>query len=722
MPENQTSGRIYRFGDLLLFADDRMVMRGEDRVHMTPRVFHLLLILVENAGRLVTKETLLKEIWQDSFVEEGNLNSTVSRLRKILGETPDEKKFIETIPRVGYRFIAEVERIAEEPVTISLSHHRASEKEADETVEQEVVETHEPVAAPRRRPWMMFAIAAVVLMTVIASAWFFIRRRPVAAALGSETNIPLRLTTGTDHDQRASWTRDGRIRFERMQGKDPYTYIMNADGSDVHRDTSSPGMRNGLWSPDGSKVIFDKEGNTSGDLYLANSDGSNESKLPFLASNMDWSRDGAKVVYQHGRPDANIYIYTFETGKIDTAVDDPSFDGDPSFSPDGKRISFVSGRDGNAEIYSQNLDGSDVRRLTNHPARDAFPTYSPDGTQIVFNSNRENENLDVYIMNVDGSDVRQLTNWLSDEEAFPDCWSADGTQIFFASTQSGKDNVYTMNVEPYAPKAFLAASTENIHLPRYSTDGSRVIFQVENEDKTGEIRVMDAATKKILSVIKTQSPDGYPKFSPDGSSIVFQDRINGNSEICLTRADGSGGVQDLTNDPARDVKPAWSPDGSEIVFSSNRDGNFEAFQLYVMNADGSNQHRVYYSDAMSVDASWSPDGRELIFTNDKEDGRTGNFEIFAVEPETTAPERRLTFRPGYDINPSYSPDGTRIAFVSLADGNPEIYMMRSDGSGLVRVTRNKADDTEPSWSPDGKRIIFTTNRTGKSAIFEIDVE
>src|SRR6478735_7469913 len=121
MLENRTSGRIYRFGEYLLLADEQMVMRDGDRVHMTPRVFHLLLILVENAGRLVSKETLLKEIWQDSFVEEGNLNSTVSRLRKILGETPDEKKYIETIPRVGYRFIAEVERIADEPATISLS-------------------------------------------------------------------------------------------------------------------------------------------------------------------------------------------------------------------------------------------------------------------------------------------------------------------------------------------------------------------------------------------------------------------------------------------------------------------------------------------------------------------------------------------------------------------------------------------------------------------------
>jgi DNA-binding winged helix-turn-helix (wHTH) protein len=90
-------------------------------VHLPPRVFHLLQILVENAGRLVSKETLHSEIWKDSFVEEGNLNSTVSRLRKILGEKGDQKRFIENVPRVGYRFLAHVETIAHsEPQTSTI--------------------------------------------------------------------------------------------------------------------------------------------------------------------------------------------------------------------------------------------------------------------------------------------------------------------------------------------------------------------------------------------------------------------------------------------------------------------------------------------------------------------------------------------------------------------------------------------------------------------------
>jgi Tol biopolymer transport system component len=176
----------------------------------------------------------------------------------------------------------------------------------------------------------------------------------------------------------------------------------------------------------------------------------------------------------------------------------------------------------------------------------------------------------------------------------------------------------------------------------------------------------------------------------------------------------------LTNNAARDVNPAFSPDGKQIVFSSNRDGNYGSYQLYTMNSDGSNQHRIYESKAMSLAPAWSPDGKQIIFTNDKEDGAIGNFEIFRIELETAESEKRLTFRRRSDSQPVFSPDGKHIAFVSNTDGNAEIYLMSADGTGLFRITRNQAEDTTPQFSKDGKKIIFSSNRTGKFGIYEID--
>lgn len=687
--------------------DERILLRDDERIQMSPRVFDLLLVLVENAGRLVTKEILLNRIWSDSFVEEGNLNQTVSRLRKLLGERPNENRFIETVPRVGYRFVADVALI-DSPT---------------EAATQSSVSTVEPSGIARTitpRKWI--AVPAVIVLVALGSfsIWYFGPRMRVTDAARPSKQTLIRLTDYPLREERPLFTREGDIRFTRWEDGNPVNFVMGADGSNPRRDMPIAGLKTGSWAPDGKKVVFFKEGNDDS-LFLADSDGSDEIRLPFIAGNMDWSPDSTGFLYQSGRTNSDIYLYTVATGKSTTVVASPSFEADPSFSPDGRSVLFVSDRDGNTEIYIQDLDGANLRRLTNHPAHDEFPTFSPDGTQIVFNSNREEENYDVYIMNADGSGIRRLTNWESEEEIRPGCWSPDGTQILLTSDKEGKGDVYKMNVEPFAPVELLKDESHDLRFPVYSPDGGKLIYVSVTESKMGDLHLVDLATKRDKVLLTSEISDLYPKFSPDGNSIVFQHRIQGNAEICVVSVEG-GEVRNLTNNPVRDVNPAWSPDGSKIVFASNRDGNYDVFPIYLMNSDGSNPHRIYHANAVSLSPTWSPDGRQIVFANDKEDGRTGNFELFAIEPETVIPETRLTFRKRYDIEPVFSPDGKRIAFASNADGNWEIYVMDHDGSRLLRVTRDLASDINPSWSPDGKRLIFSSERNGKAAIFETSID
>lgn len=687
-----------------------MLIRGDERVPMPPRIFELLLALVENAGRLVSKQVLIDRVWEDSYVEEGNLNQTVSRLRRALGERPNENRFIETVPRVGYRFIADVEIVGDAPPSRPVKLlPKPIEEPAAETVDRSSFR------------WVVIAVLLLVMGFATAGVWYMFPRAEIASGNGIKKQTPVRLTTNPTREDGAMFTRDGEIRFLRWQSERPAMFLMSGDGSNQRPDTSITGLGTGLWSPDGKKVVFRKQGDDTESLFLANSDGSNEIKLPFFAWNINWAQDSSKFLYQSGKTDSDIYLYTLATGESSAVISRVGFDSDPTFSPDGKSLLYVSDRDGNAEIYFQDLDGSNFRRLTDHAAHDEFPTFSPDGTQIVFNSNREDENFDVWIMNSDGGGLRKITTWNSNEEIRPGCWSADGTQLVFMSDKDGKTNVYKMDIEPFAPEVLLSDNERSLRHPMYSPDGAKLLYIAEADDKAGELRIVDTKTKATRALLTVEESAAYPRFSPDGKWIVLQHRIAGNAEICVISVDG-GDVRNLTNNPARDIQPSWSPDGSKIVFTSNREGNYDVFSIYTMNSDGSNVHRIYYSYAISSFPAWSPDGQTIVFGNDKEDSRTGNFELFSIEPETTNPERRLTVRRKYDIQPAFSPDGRRIAFASNTDGNYEIYVMNADGSAPVRITRDAAEDSAPAWSPDGKRIIFSSDRGGKLAIHEAAID
>ena len=571
----------------------------------------------------------------------------------------------------------------------------------------------------------MLPVSAAALVLVLFAGLVMWQNRQSSAALKTtvERNpAPSRLTDSPDDDSHPRWTSDGRIRFFRTDAeRQTKSFIMNADGTSQTQVQDFPNLRYGIWSPDGSKVIFDKP-NDNTSSYLADADGSNEVALPFTRGNFDWSFDSKEIVYQK-RVDpshADIFVYSVDTKQSRNITNHPGFDADPSFSPDGKQIVFVSSRYGNNELYLIDKDGGGTKRLTFDPSDDSHPVFSPDGTAIAFTSDRKNESADAYLLlNPGGNAITlPLTDWKSNETVEPGCWSHDGTRIAFFSDRNGKDDIYVVSAEVVRAQLLLADPKSDLGFPSYSPDGAKIVYQSELEDRSGEIRVLDLATRQTSMVLKTEMPDTAPAWSPDGKWIAFQNRSESDTEICVIKPDGTG-LKNLTNNPAKDVTPAWSPDGKQIAFATNRGNVTQVFQLFVMNSDGTNQQRIYTSFASSASPHWSPGGDRIVFANDKEDFRTGNYEIFSIEPKDGESEKRLTFRKRYDVSPVYSPNGKQIVFVSQADGNSEVYLMNRDGTEITRLTRNSAEDLAPHWSPDGRRIIFSSNRNGKFALYEI---
>ncbi len=197
------------------------------------------------------------------------------------------------------------------------------------------------------------------------------------------------------------------------------------------------------------------------------------------------------------------------------------------------------------------------------------------------------------------------------------------------------------------------------------------------------------------------------------AQIAFASLRDENWEIYVMNADGSDQKR-LTDDFGNDVAPAWSPAGRRIAFASNRTGNFD---IYVMNADGSEVVQLTDDPGDDFAPRWSPDGRKLAFYSEREN----NVDVYVMNADGSG-QTRLTFDRGRELAPTWSPDGVKIAYTSDRERNFDIYVMNADGSGHTKLTSDRAADTAPAWSPDGHKLAFTSKRDGNWEIYIINAD
>lgn len=345
--------------------------------------------------------------------------------------------------------------------------------------------------------------------------------------------------------------------------------------------------------------MSERDGNQ--EVYAVDPDGSNPANLtrnPAPDYDPVWSPDGKRIAFVSRRGGGGDQVCVMDAdGSSQTCLTDPSpraNNRSPVWSPDGKRIAFASSRDGSWEIYVMDVDGSNQANLTNSPAYDSSPAWSPDGSRIAFTSAPDTApaaptegygypvfHTELYVMNADGSDRTKLTDVLSIEGRpnmtpvvrYP-LWSPDGKRILFPSNRSGTENLYLID----ADGSNLVQITDRYDppvAPAWSPDRSRVVFAAferwnayPERQPNNEIFVLDVDSLEVTNVTSSEALDeGMPSWSPDGERIVFVARPNDRLPLADSRtdydlyvmdADGSN-VTRLTDDPARDSDPVWSP-------------------------------------------------------------------------------------------------------------------------------------------------------------------
>jgi DNA-binding winged helix-turn-helix (wHTH) protein/Tol biopolymer transport system component len=659
--------QFYEFANFRLDLIEKVLLRDGEPVPLTPKVFDTLRILIENAGHLLEKERLMREIWQDHFVEEGNLAFNIKVLRKALGDNAARPHFIETVQRRGYRFIAEVRQRDE-----SIPPRAAAAETA-----------HLP--QPAQKPYILISIGLLSLISIFGIAFVWVG--------GS------------------NFFKGGQPKFTRL--------------------TSSGKITNAVVTPDGKNIVFSQKEGIGESLWVRKLDSRAQRQIlppqdvEFVGLTVSPDNRFAYFsVFSKNTINLSLARIALENGTTEPLADVES-DVSISFSPDGKKFAYTESWTSLKEtkLKTADADGSNQKILiTAKNDRRMFPVFranpvawSPDGETIagvvqVINENDSSykillvdpetgverylsEKSWYYLENIVWKDAENLA-FIEYEPNSPI------RRIWEISRKTGETRQLTNDLNGYE---WLSSSGGNLFTLQKNVFSSIHVGEFAEATATLQSKQIFGESSKIENVAWSRA-----------GRIFYNSWTSGKNEIWQIGADGAAPRQ-LTTDSNLTLSFAVSPIDDRLVFPTLENG-----RIRLSAADAAGQNIRQLTDGtLDIEPSFSPDGKNVLFQ------RGSPATLWGIAADGSQAPSQIT---GYQAtSASFSPDGKRIAFHFMDYGGPNPHWKLGLIDRESRRFLNKLDFPIPIfqrktvWHPKSELLtmVFTSGETSGILLWSV---
>lgn len=651
------------------------------KLKLSGQPFQVLTVLLERPGEVVTREELEKRIWPDTFVDvDHNLNTAINRVREVLGDSPTNPRFVETLPRRGYRFIA------------ALSNGSPVQKEP---------QAPEPPAKKPSQSWRYLAIALASL--AILGGYLLVRRNqnqdPVTERILTRITFDDGLQIG------ATWSPDGRfLAYASNRAGKFDIWLQQVSGGNPVQVTHRPGNNwQPDWSPDGKLLVYRSEEGDGG-LFVVPAVGGDgqERKISNFGYDPQWSPEGTRILFQATRfaPDNDFYIVGLDGGPPQPILSEffarhrLGLAAAAAWHPDGKRISvsiwsvtpvpeFWTVTIGNAEGVRTEIDHAITAQLV---SASADLSVSADLIEFKFR------------------------------------WAPTGDAIYFDRTLRGARNLWKMTIDRSTLRGTRierlttgAGADTELALSR---DGTKLAFTSKAVHVAAWMLPFNASSGRLTGAgIAISAPGSATRthaMSNDGSKIAILTERSGRVELWEKSLARNDEVPVLIDDHAPRGS-AWSPDGKRLAYYCEKSGPGEN-EIDLWSSDTRTQQVLMPPNTHpKMPHDWSPDGRQLLIVEETQHNSRAEIWSLPASPTTDTPPRKIATDARYNLyQPHFSPDGRWIVFeaVTIPFSKSVLYVIPANGGRWVPIPAMGHWDDKPRFSPDGKVIYYLSERHG----------